>query len=229
MRDFLKPVLITARDLSEAWFLCIKELFEHGYEYRIDKSSAGQIRRLEFDFITVNIKFPGTRPLVPDVPPGMGFPPPATEKYVEEDYLPYLMTSEKKPNEDYTYGQDLEEQIERVIKYYKQHGQNLNHCYMAVGDKDTLKLYEKPSGTSQCLRGIDTRIRYGKLHLFPYFRSWDLWGGFPVNLAAIQIMKEYMAAEIGIEDGEIVATSKGLHLYDYTWDLAKTRIGMKID
>lgn len=228
MNDFLKPISIDARDLPEAWFLCIKELFEWGHEYKIDKSSSGQIKRLEFDFVTVRIRFPGIRPLVPDVPPGMGFPPPASTEYIERDYLSYLITSDKKEGEDYTYGQDLEEQIERVIKYYQQHGHNLNHCYMAVGDKNTLKLYEKPGGTSQCLRGIDTRIRYGKLHLFPYFRSWDLWGGFPANLAAMQLMKEYMAASIGVEDGEIVACSKGLHLYDYSWELAKTRIGMKI-
>jgi len=26
-----------------------------------------------------------------------------------------------------------------------------------------------------------------------------------------------------VEDGEIIAVSKGLHLYDYAWDLAKLR------
>jgi len=25
-----------------------------------------------------------------------------------------------------------------------------------------------------------------------------------------------------VEDGEIMALSKGLHLYDYTWELART-------
>ncbi len=60
-----------------------------------------------------------------------------------------------------------------------------------------------------------------KLHFFPYFRSWDLWGGFPSNLGAIQILKEFVAAEIGVEDGEIIASSKGLHVYDYVFDMAK--------
>jgi thymidylate synthase len=74
-----------------------------------------------------------------------------------------------------------------------------------------------------CLRLIDTRVRYGKLHFIVYFRSWDLWAGFPANLAGIQLLKEYMAQQIGVEDGEIIAVSKGMHLYDYTWDLAKLR------
>lgn len=68
---------------------------------------------------------------------------------------------------------------------------------------------------------MDTRISDGALHFIVYFRSWDLWGGFPSNLGGLQLMKEYMASEIGVKDGEIVAASKGLHLYDYTWDLAK--------
>jgi intein/homing endonuclease len=72
-----------------------------------------------------------------------------------------------------------------------------------------------------CLRHIDTRIQDGKLHFYPYFRSWDLWGGLPANLGGIQLMKEYIASEIGVEDGEIIASSKGLHLYDYSFDLAK--------
>lgn len=226
MEGALKEVNIVARDLPEAWFLCIKSAFERGYEYKIDKSSSGQIKRLEFDWITVHILYPGTRPLVPDIPPGMPFPPPASIEYIEQDYIFYVMTSDKKPGEDYTYGQDLEEQFERVVDHYKKYGSNLNHCYMAVGDKNTLKFYDKLGGTSQCLRGIDTRIRYGKLHFFPYFRSWDLWAGFPVNLAAIQIMKEEMAEAIGVEDGEIIASSKGLHLYDYTWEYARTRVGL---
>jgi thymidylate synthase len=37
-------------------------------------------------------------------------------------------------------------------------------------------------------------------------------------------MKEYMASEIGVEDGEIIASSKGLHLYDYAVPLAKIRL-----
>jgi thymidylate synthase len=46
-------------------------------------------------------------------------------------------------------------------------------------------------------------------------------------LAGLQLLKEYMAKEIGVDDGEIIASSKGLHLYHDCWDLAKTRTGRK--
>ena len=167
--------------------------------------------------MVVRIKYPGVQPLIPDIPPSLGIPNPVAPGYVEE-YLPYLMTSARRPNEEYTYGQYLEPQIQEVIRMYREDGHGTNQAYMTVGDPSTIYLNDPP-----CLRGIDTRIRYGKLHFMVYFRSWDLWNGFPANLAAIQMLKEYMAQEIGVGDGEIIASSKGLHLYDYAWELAKLR------
>ena len=52
---------------------------------------ASDAKRL--DLAVVQVKYPGTRPLVPDVPQGV--PPPSTMEYVES-YLPYLMTAHKK-------------------------------------------------------------------------------------------------------------------------------------
>ncbi len=204
--------VINARDLSEAWFLCLRKVLGDGYEYLIQRGSYTGQRRKELDYVTVKIEYPGTRPLVPDVPPGI--PPPTSMDYIES-YLPYLMTSHKKEGEQYTYGQFLEGQIAEVIKMYRTEGANTNQAFMAVGDAGSIRLSDPP-----CLRSIDTRVRYGKLHFMLYFRSWDLWAGFPSNLAAIQLLKEYMASEIGVGDGEIIASSKGLHLYQYCWEQA---------
>jgi len=213
----LKTSYLTARDIPDAWFQCVYEIIEQGYKYVIERGSYEGQERLEFDYITVHITHPGVIPLIPDIPAALGIPNPVADGYVEE-YLPYLMTSVKQPNEDYTYGQYLESQIAEVIRMYKEDGYGTNQAYMTVGDPETVYLTDPP-----CLRGIDTRIRYGKLHFMVYFRSWDLWNGFPANLAAIQMLKEYMANEIGVQDGEIIASSKGLHLYDYIWELAKLR------
>ncbi len=216
----MKITNIEAKTLPEAWFKCIYELFSMDNwsvrEYKIDRGSYAGQRRREFDYIVIHVEYPGSRPLVPDTPPGI--PPPSSQDYVE-GYLPYLMTGKKKENEDYTYGEDLEKQIPEVIRIYKEDGYNTNQAFMAVGNADSLKLKDP-----QCLRMIDTRISNGKLHFITYFRSWDLWAGFPSNLAAIQILKEYMASEIGVDDGELIASSKGLHLYEYTWELARATL-----
>ena len=209
----MKISLIEARDLPEAWFLCLRKTLADGYKYKIERGSYAGQHRCELDFVLVQVSHPGSRPLVPDVPQGV--PPPSTMEYIES-YLPYLMTAHRREGEQYTYGQFLEKQIAEVIKMYKEDGFNTNQAFMAVGDSQSIYLSDPP-----CLRGIDTRIRDNKLHFFVYFRSWDLWAGFPSNLAAIQLLKEYMSSEIGVADGELIALSKGLHLYEYSWELAR--------
>jgi thymidylate synthase len=205
---------IEARDLPEAWFLCLRKALGHGREYIIQRGSNVGQRRKELDFIVLQVRHPGNRPLIPDVP--LGVPPPSSMEYVE-NYLQYLITSFKADNEQYTYGEDIEKQLPEVIRIYKEDGHNTNQGFISIGNRDSITLPDPP-----CLRGIDTRVQNGKLHFVVYFRSWDLWAGFPSNLAGIQLLKEYMASEIGVDDGEIIALSKGLHLYDYTWDLART-------
>jgi len=205
---------VEARDLSEAWFLCLREALGQGREYTIERGSHVGHQRKELDFVVLRVERPGNRPLVPDVPPGV--PPPSSMEFVE-NYLQYLVTSFKAVNEQYTYGEDLEPQIPELIRMYKEDGHNTNQGFLSVGNRESIRLPDPP-----CLRGIDTRVENGKLHFIVYLRSWDLWAGFPSNLAGIQLLKEYVAAEIGVDDGEIVALSKGLHLYDYSWDVART-------
>ncbi|MDJ0816738.1 MAG: thymidylate synthase, partial [Desulfobacterales bacterium] len=115
-------------------------------------------------------------------------------------------------------GQLYLNQIEWIIQTYKKFGQRNNQLVLQVAHPSDLTLLDPP-----CLRSIDTRVQNDSLRFFVYFRSWDLWNGFPANLAAIQNLKEYMAGEIGVKDGEMVVESKGLHLYGYAEDLAKLR------
>lgn len=238
-REFLEPVFIEAFDLDDAWFQCLSEILEHGHVYTITRGSYEGQKRLEFDFVTVRVKKPSHQ-IIPIIPEGMSIPAPTDMEYVQ-GYLAYLLTGTKTETEDYTYGERLVEprvkikqningqalvremplevnQVEEVIKMYKEKGFGTNQATMEIGMPSDIKLVDPP-----CLRIIDTRIRYGKLHFILYFRSWDLWGGFPSNLGGLQLVKRYMADEIGVDDGEIIAVSKGLHLYDYAWDLAKLR------
>lgn len=231
----MKPVYIEARDLPDAWFQCIHTIFEDNgvHEYVIDRGSFEGNKRREFDLVMVHIKYPQTKPLIPDIPVELGIPAPTSMEYVEE-YLQYLMTDKKAENELYTYGERLTNPkamingkeypfgvnpIMEVINIYKNRQYGTNQAIMEVGMPQDILLEDPP-----CLRLIDTRLMDGKLHFVLYFRSWDLWAGFPSNLAAIQLLKEYMCHEIGVEDGTITAVSKGLHLYEYSFGLALKRL-----
>lgn len=238
-KEFLEPVFIEAFDLDDAWFQCLSAILEKGHIYTITYGSYAGQKRLEFDFVTVRVKKPGHQ-IIPIIPEGMSIPAPTDMEYIQ-GYLSYLLTGAKTETEDYTYGERLVDpkvkikqysdgrelikemplevnQIEEVIKLYKEKGYGTNQAVMEIGMPSDIKLIDPP-----CLRLIDTRVRYGKLHFILYFRSWDLWGGFPSNLGGLELVKQYMAEEIGVEDGEIIAVSKGLHLYDYSWELAKIR------
>lgn len=237
--EFLKPVFIDAFDLDDAWFQALSAILEQGHVYTITRGSYEGQKRLEFDFVSIRVRKPAHQ-IIPIIPEGMNIPAPTDMDYIQR-YLSYLLTGAKTETEDYTYGERLVDpkvkikkneagkelfcdlplnvnQIEEVIKMYKEKGPGTNQAVMEIGMPSDIKLIDPP-----CLRLIDTRVRYGKLHFILYFRSWDLWGGFPSNLGGLQLVKQYMAEEISVEDGEIIAVSKGLHLYDYVWDLAKLR------
>lgn len=254
---------IEARDLPDLWFQAVYDILDVGGKYTIDRGSFAGQTRLEYDYFTGYVRHPGTRPMLPDIPPACGIPNPVDEGYVyggdgyDRSYIEYLMTPHKQPGESYTYGERLtraplygmkrewwrsgetdiidkrepdgrivfEEkgclyinQIEWVIDTYKKYGARNNQMVLQVAEPSDLALVDPP-----CLRSIDTRIQDGRLIFFIYFRSWDLWGGMPANLAGIQNLKEYMAAAIGVEDGEMIVESKGLHLYGYAEDLARLR------
>jgi thymidylate synthase len=84
---------------------------------------------------------------------------------------------------------------------------------------------EADRGTSPCLRGIDTKIKDNQLQFHVYFRSWDLFAGFPENMGGITLLQEFMASELGIEVGTLSFSSLGLHCYDYQLDVLKQRLG----
>lgn len=213
---------IIAFDLPDSWFRCIECVLKHGYEYAIDRGSFKGHRRRELDFVTIRVKNPGVRPLVPEIPKHLEaeLPAPSSMDYVNK-YLEKLATPAKEESEAYTYGERLTDpnvanQVEEVIGMYRREGFGTNQACMEIGMPGDIKLSDPP-----CLRLIDTRVRYGKFHFIAYFRSWDLWAGYPSNMATLQLLKEYMAQRIGVDDGELIACSKGLHLYDYQFEWAK--------
>jgi thymidylate synthase len=259
----LKIHKIDARDLPDLWFQAVHDILDHGNRFTIDRGSYAGQTRLEYDYFVGHVKYPGSQPLIPDIPPSCGIPNPVEEGYIyggegyDRSYVEYLMTGHKEPGESYTYGERLTKspirgdklrwwsdgnsdiidkrdidgnmlfeqdntlymnQIEWIIDTYKSYGHRNNQMVLQVAHPTDMTLVDPP-----CLRSIDTRIQNDTLHFCVYFRSWDLWGGLPANLAGIQNLKEYMATEIGVKDGEMIVESKGLHLYGYAEDLAKLR------
>jgi len=217
----LNPIYIKATTLPDAWHQSLYNCFKYGREYKIDSGSFAGQRRLELDYVTINIPMAGVTPLLPEISPLLNIPNPVSYDYLSA-YLTYLMTNHKHENEEYTYGERLcsNNQLDLLISTYKKNGYRNNQMILQIGKPSDMELSDPP-----CLRHIDTKIQDDTLHFFPYFRSWDLYNGFPANLGAIEIMKQYCAEEIGVKNGSIIASSKGLHLYDYTFNFVKKILG----
>jgi len=248
----MQPIHINAVDLPDAWFQCIYNIFDerYAYDYTIEKGSFEGDTRKEFFHATVEIEYAYQEPydlMLPKAPAHLNIPDPVCEGYIEQ-YLPYLMTAEIDENEQYTYGSRLcaakvfsdklfefkrgkkhthtfpiltqiINQIEHWIDVLKKTPMT-NQAVLQIAQPEDCILSDPP-----CLRQIDLRILGGKLHFFPYFRSWELWSGFPANLGAVAVLQKYMSDSIGVLPGRIIASSKGLHLYSYVHELAKLRIG----
>ncbi len=224
--------------------------------YTIDKGSYVGQQRLEFPYITVQIDNPGAEPTIPFMPEGSNLPPPVEDMdYVRDYFARYLMSTEVADNETYIYGTWLAPGVERVIEQLKDSPGN-NQAAISIGgwgpepnatintltETATGKIlgqnglcndtdnYIDPATNQRdpaCLRLVDFRYdQDNTVHMVVYFRSWDLWGGFPANLAGLQLVKEYVAEAIGAKDGKIIASSKGLHIYDHCLDIAAQRLNM---
>lgn len=212
-------ISIEARDIPDAWFQCVSKIQEVGFKHPVQQGSfVGEVR-IELDWVTIQITHPYSEPydtMLPEIPPALGIPNPVASGYVEQ-YLPYLMTEHREKGEAYTYGSRFWGQVPEFIAILKETPWT-NQAILQVAQPSDRLLSDPP-----CLRHIDMRIKDGILIFYPYFRSWDLWGGFPANLAAIAVLQKYMADELGMESGQIIASSKGLHLYGYVEELARIR------
>ncbi|MDQ0285472.1 thymidylate synthase [Desulfofundulus luciae] len=244
IREYLEPVFIRARNLPEAWYLLLKKLFEiDAYTYfpewggGADEHGRCDNSRREFDFAVCQITHPWERPLCDILPPGLGIPaPPTTMDKIEEYFATYILNPYKAENESYTYGERICEQVDDLIRYYRTYGfDHVKGCIEIASPSDLARGKSLP-----CLRLIDTKIRMDRkagvyrMHFYVYFRAWDLWGGFPVNMGGLQLFKEWLVEQIGphpktgipLEDGEMIVMSKSLNVRGHMEPYARARVGL---
>lgn len=229
------PFVVHAKTISDAWFQIIYNLFDHAYEQKIQHGSfEGEQYRLQYPGLAVYIEHPDMD-IVPIMPPGLNIPPPTSMEYIEDYFANYLMNPELEENETYRYSSRIHHpmpkggtQLERVIKLL--HDTPLtNQAVIEIGTPEDLDVCVGNDGKLDppCLRLIDFKAvpQAGAIHLTAsvYFRSWDLWAGFPTNLGGIELLKQYVASECGLKNGPLYAYSAGAHIYGYQEEIARLR------
>jgi len=128
--------------------------------------------------------------------------------------------------------------LEWIVNHYQTKGYANNHCYIQVGYPESNMAYDIPykdeteRQTSPCLRGIDTKIveelGYKFLLMNVYFRSWDLWGGWPENMGGMVRLMETICEMLGdVRPGALSFASKGLHCYWFQLDAVACRLNIE--
>jgi len=253
----MRIVNIVGGRIDEVWLKAIKACVEVGHTYVIDKGEYEGQKRREFDLAVLNIKTPGIRPLACQSSCITPTTDSEIEKYFQNYLMNPEFDDEKEAmKNEYKYatwiapiwqqccdllvkGQGGCNQatistdsripklhIDKKTKWIRTEGRREEEFEYIDSAEIRFDILKQPP----CLRVIDMRIRYGKLHFIVYFRSWDLIAGFPENIGGLQLMKEWCLDYINLElsdrqkpllqDGEIIGISKGLHIYDHFWDMA---------
>ena len=229
------PFCVNAKTISDAWFQLIYNLFDHAYTQDIQQGSfENEQYRLQYPGIAVYIEYPGIE-MVPVMPPGLGIPSPTTMEYIEDYFVHYLMDPTLAENETYKYASRIHypmpkggTQLERVIQTLKKTPLT-NQAVVEIGTPEDHDVCFGNDGKLDppCLRLLDFKaVPEGEkliLTVSCYFRSWDLWAGFPTNLGGIQLLKKLVSIEAGLADGPMYAYSAGAHIYGYHEEIARMR------
>ena len=206
------------RTIEDVWRDIMWACVRNGKDYAVKGGSyVGQIRR-QLPYAQIIVEEPWTRPLAVRVPENCGFAPPTSEDKIHQYAAEKLLSDVVAPNEDYTYGYYIMQQIDKVMEHLITSEGNTNQACIAIGEPKSVFQNDPP-----CLRAITFNVIDGKLQMSLFFRSWDLFAGLPENLGGLQIVKEYvlmyLQEHFAVEDGPIVAFSSGLHLYEQYFPL----------
>jgi len=231
----MTPFFLKAKTIPDAWFQLIYNLFDNAYSQNIQKGSFEKEQyRLQFPGIAVFIEHPHFD-MIPTIPPALGIPTPTTMEYVEDYFAQYLMNPELAENETYTYASRINHtmpkggtQLDRVIEMLRETPLT-NQAVIEIATPDDLDICYGKDGKLDppCLRLLDFKAVPSGDDLFltvsAYFRSWDLWAGFPTNLGGIELLKQFVASETNLSNGSMYAYSAGAHIYGYQEDIARLR------
>jgi thymidylate synthase len=249
----MRPIHLDCTTIADAWFRLLHALPDYGYRQDIQQGSfENEQHRIQFPGMSVYIEHPD-KDMVPVIPAALGIPAPTSEETIQDYFANYLMDPILAENETYKYASRINEsfgytgstiagnrkehtQLSVITDMLKKTPLTNQACIEIAKPVDVIKCVGNDGKLDPpCLRLIDFKVipgsdefgLYPSLSVSVYFRSWDLWAGFPTNLGGIELLKQYVASECGLENGSMYAYSAGAHIYGYHEEIAKIRTGRK--
>ena len=200
---------VEARTLNDAWRDSLWCCMLNGYTQVKQMGSYAGEKYKQLPYLTIRITDPGLKPVQYLTP--QGIPAPTDETKILNYFYDYIINDTRQGN-DYTYGHYISNQYDTCMSILRAgYG---NQATMRIGDPGSINLEHPP-----CLTTVSFKIIENTLNMALTFRSWDLFGGLPENLGGLQLLKELIAYDLGLNDGEIIAFTDGGHVYGYVFDI----------
>lgn len=196
-------------NISAAWFFSCNRCLNSGYTYTIDRGSYVGQQRKQLEWLAGFITNPSDRPL------GITYNniPVSDDESIYRYFEDYLVNTDTAENEQYTYGNRVAPWLETVAAMLQDTPQT-NQATIEVGRPEDILLPDPP-----CLRVLSWKVTPSGLQLTSFWRSWDLFTGFPTNMGGLQLLNEMMAEWVGVRPGRLVYYSDGAHIYDHCWEM----------
>lgn len=131
-----------------------------------------------------------------------------------DDYYPQVLTPNKIPGINYTYGQRLMDhdgidQIKSAIEKLKK--EPFTRRAIAVTWDVGKDAYNE---NAPCLNLVNFIVQDDKLFMNAYFRSHDIYRGWPQNAFALRKLQKRVSDEAGIKLGSLTIFSASAHIYE---------------
>lgn len=209
--------------IEEGWLEAMEKIVERGHIHTDNTSSVffnarkyTELKRIQLDHLDIRI----------DMPSHLSFLTDESEKKIIRQYISLLSTRVKsrrsnRKDENYTYKDFIEKEI-----------YSLKNMLETNSDQVCKTIYKPNSWQgiyNGCLENIECRIQAKtKLHFIAYFAYGDIWEDFITNVGALQLLKEWIAYELGIKDGTLAVIWKDACIYEYSWKKMEKYTGIKM-
>lgn len=138
-------------------------------------------------------------------------------------YYPEMMTKRKIPGSAYNYGdrmrnQESVNQIELIIKLLKRRPFSKKGFAVLYRVDDWKRV---DNSDTPCMTQLHARITANKLFLTSYFRSQDMFHGWPRNAFAIRKVQKEIADAVDMPLGPLTIITMSAHMYADDWKTAE--------
>lgn len=135
---------------------------------------------------------------------GSGWDIPALEAYASKQ----ILCTNRVPGFDYTYGQRLGRQVDKMINRLQQDPTSRRAVATTWRPCDDFGGKSVP-----CLVMLNALVRCEHIHVTAYFRSHDIRQAWPANAYGLYKIMQKMADELGVQVGGLTTISGSAHIY----------------